>query len=210
MEEERTFYGLVMRMRIFRRWLSIVYETLGERSGDECERIDDEIRERERMNEKYYFETEKPKVMKNVKEMKLEMKDFAKECEERRHAEMRELVEQAKSKLADMLTHRGDIETKQSLLRDIKKLDAVLESKVTSEMVERAREFPIERILEVKNGMAKCISHDDNNPSMNCRKNFVYCHSCGYHGDAIDVFMQVNGVGFTEAVKRMTGEIYEY
>lgn len=209
MEEERTLYRLVMRIRGFRRWLSIIYETLGERAGDECERIDDEIRERERINEKYYFEIEKPKVMKNIKEMKLEMKDFARECEERRYAEMVETVERAKSKLADMMTHRGDIEKKKSLLEDVKRLSKLVESRITQDDIDRACEYPIERLLEIKNGMAKCINHDDSRPSMNCRKNFVYCHACGYHGSAIDVFMKVNGVGFTEAVKRMTGEIYE-
>lgn len=207
MQEKRNLYNLVMRMRGFRRWLTIIYETLGEKIGDECEQIDDEIRERERINKKYYFEIEKPKIMKNIKEMKAEMDEFAKECEERRRNDMVELVNKAKSKLRNMMTHRGDIEIKKSILSDIEKLNTFINSKITNDDVQRAKEYPLERLLEIKNGMACCINHDDTHPSMNCKNGFVYCHSCGYHGDAIEVYRKLNNVGFTEAVKFLSNKL---
>lgn len=190
-----------MRMRHYPRWLTITYQVLGENFGDECERIDDEIKEREYINERYYFEVEKPKVMKNVKELRDEMKDFAKECERRRREELIEITESAKKKLADMMTHYGDIEKKKELLENVKYLEKVLDSKITPDNIQRAKEYPLEKLLEIKNGMARCIDHDDTRPSMNCKNGFVYCHTCGYHGDAIDVYRKINNIGFTEAVK---------
>lgn len=188
-------------MRRFPRWLAIIYEVLGEKVGDECEQIDDEIREREYINERYYFEIEKPKVMKNIKKLREEMKDFAKECERRRREELIEITESAKKKLADMMTHYGDIEKKKKLIENVKYLERVLDSKITPDDIQRAKEYPLDRLLEIKNGMARCIDHDDTRPSMNCKNGFVYCHTCGYHGDAIDVYRRLNNVGFTEAVK---------
>jgi len=196
--ESKTY---VFRMRRFPRWLAIIYEVLGEKVGDECEQIDDEIREREYINERYYFEIEKPKVMKNIKKLREEMKDFAKECERRRREELIEITESAKKKLADMMTHYGDIEKKKKLIENVKYLERVLDSKITPDDIQRAKEYPLDRLLEIKNGMARCIDHDDTRPSMNCKNGFVYCHTCGYHGDAIDVYRRLNNVGFTEAVK---------
>lgn len=200
---ESSYYRYVMRMRRFPQWLTITYEVLGEDDGDECERLDDEIRDVIKENEKFYFETEKQKVMQSIKEMKLEMADFSRECEERRKKELIALAETAESKLEAMMMSRGNIEKKKEMLRDIQKIRRAIESKITSDDIERAREYPIERMIEIRNGMAKCLWHDDSRPSMNCRKNFVYCHACGQHGDAIDVFMQMNGCGFSEAVKNM-------
>jgi hypothetical protein len=75
---------------------------------------------------------------------------------------------------------------------------------ITDEMISRAREYPLSNIIEI-NGRdyARCIDHDDKNPSMFCRNNYAHCFSCGYTGDPIDVMMKVNGLSFTEAVKEM-------
>jgi len=74
---------------------------------------------------------------------------------------------------------------------------------ITPEMIERARRYPLEDLIEFKSGMAKCINHEDKHPSMNCRNNFVYCHACGYKGDVIDVFIKLSNVSFPEAIRRL-------
>lgn len=77
-------------------------------------------------------------------------------------------------------------------------------SQITDQMIEEARNYPITELIEVNSqGFALCVNHQDKNPSMYCRNNYVHCFSCGYTGDVIDVYMKVNNVGFKEAVKEL-------
>ncbi len=74
---------------------------------------------------------------------------------------------------------------------------------VTPEMIERAREYPIANLVDVKRGMARCIAHEDKTPSMDCRNNFAHCYACGFHADVIGVYRKLHGVGFREAVEAL-------
>lgn len=83
---------------------------------------------------------------------------------------------------------------------------AVRDGGITDADIARAREYDIERLIEVNRAKkARCINpgHADNNPSMDIRNGFVYCYSCGFSGSAIDVAMIVWNVSFIEAVKRL-------
>ena len=77
--------------------------------------------------------------------------------------------------------------------------------KVSDEMIARAKEYPIEKLIKVNRGMARCISgtHEDKKPSMNCKNNYAYCHACGYHADTIKILMDLENINFIEAVKRL-------
>lgn len=77
---------------------------------------------------------------------------------------------------------------------------------ITDDMIERARRYPIENLIDIKRGMTNCISgtHRDKSPSMDARNNFCYCHACGYHADAIDVYMKLHGATFHEAVRALS------
>lgn len=76
---------------------------------------------------------------------------------------------------------------------------------VTPDMIAQALDYPLTAILgeNSKGGMALCIAHNERNPSMNIRRNFAYCHSCGFSGDAITVAEKVWGLSFVEAVKKL-------
>lgn len=76
---------------------------------------------------------------------------------------------------------------------------------ITDDMIERARNYPIENLLDIKRGMANCISgtHQDKTPSMDARNNFCHCYACGWGGDGIDVYMKLNGSDFITAVKAL-------
>lgn len=72
---------------------------------------------------------------------------------------------------------------------------------VTDEMVERAREFPIENLVELgQNRRAKCCFHQGDGFNMCIEKNFAYCFVCGAHSDAIGVYRKLHDCGFREAV----------
>lgn len=75
--------------------------------------------------------------------------------------------------------------------------------KITDDMIETARAYPLSSLLEISHGMARCISHEDNTASMNCKNNYAYCHACGFTGDVIAVYVQLNGSTFVEAVRAM-------
>lgn len=72
---------------------------------------------------------------------------------------------------------------------------------ITDEMIERAREYPIENLIEVgRNGRAKCIFHQGEDYNMDIRQNFAYCYVCGESGDPIKIYKTIHGVSFREAV----------
>jgi len=76
---------------------------------------------------------------------------------------------------------------------------------VTDEMIARAKEYPMENLVEVSRGMALCLWHDDHNPSMLVKNNFAHCFSCHRTADVIDVYRILHGATFPEAVKALAG-----
>jgi len=80
------------------------------------------------------------------------------------------------------------------------------ESKDDSE-IEAAKTYPISDLLKFdKNHKALCIWHNEKTPSLHYFKNTntVYCFGgCGKRADAIDVYRQINGASFTEAIKAL-------
>jgi hypothetical protein len=76
---------------------------------------------------------------------------------------------------------------------------------VTDAEIERARIYPISDLIEVKRNLAQCVSgtHQDKNPSMDCRNNFAYCYSCKWSGDSISVYQKIHGASFVDAVKAL-------
>lgn len=74
-------------------------------------------------------------------------------------------------------------------------------SKITDDMVQRARSYDIALLFpEAKGGMVKCCFHDDNKPSASIKKGILVCFSCGKKADAISVYQQQTGVSFNDAV----------
>jgi len=76
---------------------------------------------------------------------------------------------------------------------------------VTEEMIEQARQYPIEKLIDAnKSGMARCIFHDDSRPSMSIKKyNRAYCFTCGAKADTIKIYQQLNGASFHDAVRAL-------
>ena len=71
--------------------------------------------------------------------------------------------------------------------------------------------------LYLKHGwtMVKCEKHGEKHSSaaVNEEQGYVFCHACEFKGDAIDVVMIYEGVGFNDAVNRceqITGSVAEH
>lgn len=77
---------------------------------------------------------------------------------------------------------------------------------VTDIQIERAREHPIHELLDFKNDLAKCLWHTEAHGSLHYYRkgNRVHCFgACGRSRDAVDVYMQLHGVDFINAVKAL-------
>lgn len=72
------------------------------------------------------------------------------------------------------------------------------------EEIEKARNYPIENMIQAKRNMAKCPFHPDKTASLNIKNNFFYCHGCGETGDSIDFAMKLYGISFKEAIIKLT------
>lgn len=81
----------------------------------------------------------------------------------------------------------------------------VSDNEVTDEMIERARRYPVELLVEFKRGKTRAWCHDDRNPSMYHanRLNLCICPVCDKKFDSIAVLMQRDGLTFHEAVRRL-------
>lgn len=60
---------------------------------------------------------------------------------------------------------------------------------------------------EVKEGRAanvKCVMHNDSRSSavINTYENLYFCHTCGKGGNAVNIVMEMESLGFKDALKR--------
>lgn len=70
--------------------------------------------------------------------------------------------------------------------------------------VARARQYPIENIIEVRNGFAKCPFHNEKTASLKVyNDNHAFCFGCHKRADSIELAKVVWGLDFKSAVERL-------
>lgn len=71
--------------------------------------------------------------------------------------------------------------------------------------IPKGKNVPITNFIKFTNSKAKCIWHKDDTPSLHYypKTNTVYCFGCDKSADVISVVMQLHGLSFTEAVKKL-------
>ena len=92
------------------------------------------------------------------------------------------------------------------LFGKIKRTEVYTEN-ITDEDIERAKEHPIENLIELDSrGKAIAWCHDDKNASMTLwkGKNRVRCWACSKTYNPIDILVERDGLTFIEAVKRLS------
>lgn len=82
----------------------------------------------------------------------------------------------------------------------VKKIEKDL---ITHDMIERAKEYPLENLIDASRGFALCPFHDDSKPSLYIKNNFAHCFSCGKTADTIDIYRKQHAVSFPEAVRAL-------
>lgn len=77
------------------------------------------------------------------------------------------------------------------------------ESKVGDDAVTRAKNVPIENLIEVnREHKALCLWHNEKHPSLHVYDdNHAFCFVCSKRADAIDIVREKHSLGFTEAVE---------
>ena len=142
-----------------------------------------------------YYENEEPRVMKSIQEWILEFP-----IRDRREIRRRYLQEQIEQR-AEVYKKTGEgAEALEQLIWEGKAHRGQIEG-VTSTMIERAQNSPIEKLIKHRNFMALCPFHKEKTPSLNLRKNFYFCHGCGASGNSITFLMKTQGVSFRKAVE---------
>ena len=115
-----------------------------------------------------------------------------------------------RGRLVEMILIKERIDQRVStILRDqgeIIRNGAVLTGKrqdLTPDMIERARQYPFEELIEFRRNVTLCPFHDDRHPSMGLKNNYVRCFSCGWKGDTLKFVIEKEGLSFPDAVKRL-------
>jgi hypothetical protein len=76
---------------------------------------------------------------------------------------------------------------------------------VTDEMIQRAKVYPIDKLIDFHKGAAIAWCHDDRNPSLTWdrKRNRAKCWPCDKSFDPIQVLRDRDGLSFQEAVRRL-------
>lgn len=76
---------------------------------------------------------------------------------------------------------------------------------ITDEMVELARSYPIDQLVDFQRGKSRAWCHEDANPSLYLarRINKAACPVCCRYFDSIAVLVDRDGLTFPEAVRRL-------
>jgi hypothetical protein len=77
--------------------------------------------------------------------------------------------------------------------------------KINDEMIARAKDVPIDTLLDIGCNNIECLWHDDKSPSLSYHKkgNFVKCFACDEYADSIKVYQKINNCDFKTAVIEM-------
>lgn len=78
---------------------------------------------------------------------------------------------------------------------------------ITDEMIQRARDYPVNKLIDFSRGNVKAFCHDDSRPSMfhGSRTNTAQCPVCCLSFDSIEILIKRDGMTFKSAVKQLGG-----
>lgn len=101
----------------------------------------------------------------------------------------------------------NDLRDARAKLEKMERMAKQPQGKLTDDMIQRAREYPIEQVVEFVKGKATAFCHPDKNPSLHHdrKHNRAHCFPCGKSFSALDVLILRDNLSFNEAVKRLCG-----
>lgn len=89
-------------------------------------------------------------------------------------------------------------------LRELQSITHCSDGKgIDQSKIDRAREYPLDRLVEAVKGFIICPLHQDSKPSMWIKNGFGYCFVCTGSLDSIGYLMKVKGLTFPAAVEAL-------
>jgi len=104
-----------------------------------------------------------------------------------------------------------EVKKSAKLKKEIRRLDRAMlktgENTITDEMIDQARQFPIDQLIQFVKGSTVAFCHDDKNPSLTWdkKRNRAKCWPCDKSFDPIAVLMERDGYQFKDAVRELAG-----
>ena len=145
------------------------------------------------------------------------------ECRALRIAYLRRHIQEMAECVASLADHGGELEARfaesvfgelVSEARELRYLSRVSRpgyrqpvGNITPEMIERARQFPIENLIEFdRQHKAVAFCHADNHPSLSWHRagNRATCFPCNKSFNPIDVLTLRDGMSFRDAVRQLS------
>lgn len=108
--------------------------------------------------------------------------------------------------VADMIIDRENEQARiLKELEQIKRINRKVVGEITDEDIDRAREYPVDRLIDFSHGRSVAFCHESDSPSMshNRKANRAHCFVCNKSFNPIDVLMGRDGFSFIDAVKEL-------
>lgn len=96
---------------------------------------------------------------------------------------------------------------KMSRERERKLVNKLTKRETTADVIEKARQYPIDELINFKHGFARCLWHEEKTGSLHFIKerNTAHCHgACGRSYDSIDAARKLFSLHFRDAVKKLS------
>lgn len=132
--------------------------------------------------------------------------------------ELKELQKETQKKIDEQLERCRILGPGNNLLADLEREDYVIKKKKIltilnlhkefgTETLKKAKAYPIEHLIEFdRAGFAKCLWHDEKRGSLKWypERNKAHCFGgCGDF-DSLDIYMKINGVKLSIAIKNLS------
>ena len=104
---------------------------------------------------------------------------------------------------SDMITIINELNHIQYRKKNIKPFKEI----ITDDMIQKAREYPIDELIRFERGLAIAFCHTDKRPSLthNRKNNTARCFPCNKTFNALDTLILRDGYSFIDAVKYLAG-----
>ena len=103
-------------------------------------------------------------------------------------------------------TYLGCLEEIIELKNSLRKKLLENKDRITDEMKEKAKNYPVDSLIDFQRGMALCFNHAEKTPSLhyNAASNTCHCFGgCNKTFDSIEILMVRDGFSFIDAVKEL-------
>lgn len=90
-------------------------------------------------------------------------------------------------------------------LKSIKTILRVDKNDITDNMIEIAKSYPVDKLIDFTRGKATAFCHEDRHPTMYhaTRNNTANCPACNEVFGSIDILMKRDGLNFVQAVRQL-------